>query len=150
MTVGQARFISPTKVESPAAGPHAKVYPGVPPVAEAVNQMQDPGQSATSPGSILAVGGVLIVTLTEVVPVQPFAFVTVTEYVVGTVGLTVTLAVVAPVLHKNEVPPAAVKVVDEPKQTVKSPVICAKGKGFTVTVACSASTQPAAFVTVTL
>ena len=38
-------------------------------------------------------------TVTEAVPEHPLEFVPVTEYVVVELGLTVTLAVVCPVLH---------------------------------------------------
>jgi len=61
-------------------------------------------------------GKELTVTVIEAVFEHPIELVPVTEYVVVDVGLTVMLAVVCPVLHRYEVAPLAVKVVDAPGQ----------------------------------
>ena len=50
-----------------------------------------------------------------------FPSVTVTVYVVVTLGLTVIEAVVAPVLQRNDVPPDAVNVFEPPGQIISSP-----------------------------
>ena len=47
-----------------------------------------------------ATGGASTFTVVVAVSVQPLAFVTVTVYVVCEVGLSVIVAVVAPVFHK--------------------------------------------------
>jgi hypothetical protein len=67
----------------------------------------------TVPGLADAVdaGGVLLtVTVTELVPVQPLAAVTVTVYTVVVVGETVVIAVVAPELHAYVPTPVAFSV----------------------------------------
>ena len=69
---------------------------------------------------------------------------------VCTLGVTVTAAVVAPVLHKYEVPPDAVSVVEEPEQTILVPVMAGVGLLETVTVALADLVQPLAPVTVTV
>ena len=61
--------------------------------------------------------------------------VTVTVKVVVVIGLTVIDAVVAPVLHRNEIPPDAVSVAEPPIQIIGfGQVMLHTGKGFTVTV----------------
>ena len=57
-------------------------------------------------------------------------------------------AVVAPVLHKYEVPEAAVIVVPPPAQKLKLPEILATAAGFAVTVAELVEVQPFASVVV--
>jgi|ERR1041385_1799934 uncharacterized protein (DUF169 family) len=60
-------------------------------------------------------------------------------------------AVVAPVLHKNAVPPDAVNVFEPPTQMVRLPqVMLHCGNGLTVTVVAHELVQPNAFVTVTV
>ena len=72
---------------------------------------------------IEGVGKAFTVTEALVDAVHVAAFVTVTEYEVVVVGLTVIAAVVAVVLHKYEVPPLAVNVVLLPLQIVVVPLI---------------------------
>ena len=72
-------------------------------------------------------------------------------YVVVTDGLTVTDAVVAPVLQRNDVPPDAVSVAGPPAQTVElDTVMLHTGTGVTVTVNEHELEQPFASVTVTV
>ncbi len=60
-------------------------------------------------------------------------------------------AVVAPVLHKNDVPPDAVSVAEPPTQiTGLGQVMLHTGNGFTVTVVLHELVHPCAFVTVTV
>ena len=82
--------------------------------------------------------------------VQPLA-VTVTEKLVLDAGLTLMLAVVAPVLHENEEPPAAVSVAVSPAQmeTVAGEIE-GVGIGFTVTTRAVAAVHVCASVTVTV
>src|SRR5258705_13612127 len=75
---------------------------------------------AEPPIQIIGLGQVMLhdgsgftVTVLEHELVHPLALVTVTVYVVDTLGLTVMEAVVAPVLQRKDVPPDAVSV-DEP------------------------------------
>jgi hypothetical protein len=82
--------------------------------------------------------------------VQLLLFVTVTLYVVFAKGVTVISAVVAPVLHKYVLPPAAVKVVFTPLQIVVIPLILGVGIGLTVTACMAVAVQLLAFVTVTV
>ncbi|SRR5258705_6505164 len=82
---------------------------------------------------------------------HPCALVTVTVYVVVTVGLTVIEAVVAPVLHRNDVPPDAVSVDEPPTQIAGlAGVMLHDGSGFTVTVVEHELLQPFPLVTVTV
>ena len=61
------------------------------------------------------------------------------------------VAVVAPVLHKNDIPPAAVIVADAPGQMFGTGhVITHIGSGFTVIVVEHELLQPFASVTVTV
>ena len=94
-------------------------------------------------------GNGLTVTVTEVAAEQPLASVTVTEYVVVAVGLTVMEAVDCPLLQLYEEPPEAVRVVDSILQMTLSPVMAGFGNGLTVTVTDVAAEQPLASVTVT-
>ena len=82
---------------------------------------------------------------------HPFAFVTVTEYVVVEAGVTVMLAVVAELLHEYEVPPLAVRVALAPLhiETVAGKML-AVGFEFTVTVRDIVAVQLFALVTVTV
>ena len=66
------------------------------------------------------------------------------------VGLTVMLVIVAPLLHKYDVPPVAVSVVLDPVQISVSPLILGVGREFTVTVTLVDPWQPLPSVTVTL
>jgi hypothetical protein len=83
----------------------------------AVSVCEPPGQIVTG-GQIEHVGPGVTVTVVEQELVQPFASVTVTVYVVVTVGVTVIEAVVAALLQRNDVPPAAVSVDGPPEQLV--------------------------------
>ena len=61
------------------------------------------------------------------------------------------VAVVAPVLHRNDTPPAAVMVADAPGQIAGTgQVITHTGSGLTVTVVEHELLQPFASVTVTV
>ena len=77
---------------------------------------------------------------------QPFAFVTVTEYVPPDV--TVIHCEVAPVLHKYEVAVAAHNCDDCPLQKL-DPVISHTGRSYLTTVLLQLLVHPFAFVTVT-
>src|SRR5678816_1782552 len=93
-------------------------------------------------------GGGFIDNVTEHELVQPFASVTVTVYVVVTLGLTVMDAVVAEVLHRNDVPPDAVSVALSPTQIAGfEGVILHTGAGFMVTVVVHELVHPSASVT---
>ena len=59
-----------------------------------------PAQIEEAEAAILTLGTALTVIALETVSEHPLALVPVTEYVVVAVGLTVTLADVAPLLHK--------------------------------------------------
>ena len=97
------------------------------------------------------VGPPLMVTVVEQELLHPLALVTVTVYVVFTVGLTVMEAVVAPVLHRNDVPPDAVSVVGPPEQLFGlAGVMLHTGAGLIVTVNEHELVQPLASVTVTV
>src|SRR5262245_23800068 len=100
---------------------------------------------------MLQTGAGLIVTVTEQELVHPLAFVTVTVYVVVEVGLTVIEAVVAALLHKKDVPPDAVSVVEPPTHMDGlDGVMLQTGNGFTVTVVEQELVHPFTFVTVTV
>ena len=68
------------------------------------------------------------------VAVHPFAFVTVTVYVVFAVGETEIVFEVAPVFHAYVPPPLAVRVVTSPIQIFVLPEIFAVGAAPIVTV----------------
>ena len=92
----------------------------VPP--DAVNVVEPPTQIDGLPGVMLHVGMGLTTIVAEQDEVHPLlASVTVTVNVVVTIGLTVIVAVVAPVLQKNDVPPDAVNVLEPPGQMDKLP-----------------------------
>jgi hypothetical protein len=96
-------------------------------------------------------GNGFTVTVVEQELVHPCALVTVTVYVVVIVGLTVIAAVVAAVLHRNDVPPVAVNVEEAPMQIAGfAGVILQVGNGFTVTVVVHELLQPLPSVTVTV
>src|SRR5689334_11950694 len=101
--------------------------------------------------AMLHAGSGFTVTVVEHELVHPFASVTVTVYVVVEVGLTVIEAVVAALLHRNEVPPVAVSV-DEPPTQIDGldGVILHVGGGVTFTVAEHELVHPIAFDTVTV
>ena len=80
----------------------------------------------------------------------PHAPVTVTLYVPAAVMLLIA-AVVAPVDHKNEVPPVAVKLAEPPSHIVWLPGrISQLGRSLTVSVRLHVLVQPAPLVTVTV
>jgi hypothetical protein len=96
-------------------------------------------------------GSGLTVNVTEHELVQPLASVTVTVYVVVTLGLTLIDAVVADVLQRNDVPPDAVSVTVSPTQIAGlEGVMPHTGAGFIVTVVVHELVQPSASVTVTV
>src|SRR5215216_4323439 len=100
---------------------------------------------------MLQTGAGFIVTVVEHELVHPLASVTVTVYVVVEVGLTVIEAVVAALLHRNDVPPDAVSV-DEPTIQIDGleGVMLQTGAGFIVTVTEQELVHPLASVTVTV
>ena len=99
--------------------------------------VENPSQIEIS-APALAVGKAFTVTITLSFELHPFE-VTVTVYVVVELGLTLILAVVAPVLHKYVPFPVAVNVVDEPSQIVTSAPALATGTSLTVTITSSLS-----------
>ena len=120
----------------------------VPP--DAVSVAVSPTHAVSGP-LMLQTGAGFIVTVTEHELVHPFASVTVTVYVVVEVGLTVIEAVVADVLHRNDVPPDAVNVVEPPThiEGLEGAMLHA-GAGLTVTVVEHELVHPLASVTVTV
>ena len=121
----------------------------VPP--DAVNVDEPPTQIEGLDGVMLHVGAGFTVTVVVHELVHPFASVTVTVYVVVEVGLTVIEAVVAALLHTNDVPPDAVNVDEPPIQTEGlDELMLHVGPGFTVTVVEHELVHPFAFVTVTV
>jgi hypothetical protein len=97
-----------------------------------------------------------VTVVTALVAVHPFTSVIVTLYAVVEYGLTVTAAVVAPVLHtyvNGAVPVAvlAVSVVLVPAHTVAIPLMIGVKAGLTVTAtAADVVEHPVLFVTVTV
>ena len=93
-------------------------------------------------------GKAFTVTTAEAVLEQPLAFVTVTEYPLVVVGLTVITLPDAPLLQAKVEPPDATKVAFEPAQMTGlfRPTL---GALFTVTTAKAIVEQPLALVTVT-
>ena len=118
---------------------------------EAVSVAEPPIQITGLGQVILHTGNGFTVTTLEHELVQPLALVTVTVYVVVTLGLTEIEAVVAPVLQRNDVPPDAVSVDEPPTQIAGfAGVMLHDGSGFTVTVVEHELVQPLALVTVTV
>ena len=113
---------------------------------------------AEPPMQIIGLGQVMLqdgngftVTVLEQELVHPCALVTVTVYVVVTLGLTVIDAVVAPVLQRKDTPPVAVSVDEAPIQIDGfAGVMLQAGSGFTVTVFEQELVHPCALVTVTV
>lgn len=101
--------------------------------------------------AMLHAGSGFTVTVVEHELVHPFASVTVTVYVVVEVGLTVIEAVVADVLHRNDMPPEAVNV-DEPPIQIDglAGVMLHAGGGVTVIVTAHVLVHPLPFATVTV
>ena len=100
-------------------------------------------------------GIVFTVTVTVAEFLQPDAFVPVTEYVVLADGLAVILAPVveespAAGVQEYEVPPVAVRVVEEPLHMATPALAPMVGSAFTVTVTVAVLLQPDAFVPVTV
>src|SRR5215213_8683687 len=122
----------------------------VPP--DAVSVDEPPMQIDGLEGVMLHTGTGLTTTVVEQDDVHPLSpLVTVTVYVVVTVGLTVIEAVVAPVLQRKDVPPDAVSVFEPPGQIDKLPqTMLHTGSGLTVTVVAHELVQPNASVTVTV
>ena len=121
----------------------------VPP--DAVSVDEPPTQSEESETLMLQTGAGFTVTVVVQELVHPFASVTVTVYVVVEVGLTVIEAVVAALLHTNDVPPAAVSVEEPPTQIEGlAGVMLQTGAGLIVTVVEHELVHPFALVTVTV
>lgn len=106
-----------------------------------------------------ATGSALIVIILVADAVHPFELVTVTVYVVVTVGLTLIDTAVEPVFQRYVPPPLAVRVAAAPTQRIPSllfapevsvAVTDADGSGFTVIVLVDVAVQPLALVTVTV
>ena len=95
-------------------------------------------------------GGGTTVTVVEHELLHPLASVTVTVYTVVTVGVTVIIGVVAPVLQRNVTPPAEVNIAEPPGQMVIGGQMTHVGPGVTVTVTEQELVQPLASVTVTV
>jgi hypothetical protein len=81
--------------------------------------------------------------------VQPLAFVAMTVRAVVAFTIRETLAVVAPLFHRYEAPPEAVKVAGLPGQTELGPLKEMAGTGWTVTVPPAVAEQPPPLETVT-
>jgi hypothetical protein len=123
----------------------------IPPVAD--NETESPGQSGGTAQMIAHIGAGVTLTVVVQTPLHPLALVTVTVYVVVEVGLTVMEAVVAPVLQRNDVPPAAVSVAEPPIQIEESDDVMLHDIGTTlkITVAVAELVHPfVGFVTVTV
>ena len=95
-------------------------------------------------------GGGATVTVVEHELVQPLASVTVTVYTVVTLGVTVVIGVVAPLLHRKDIPPAADSTCEPPGHIVAGGQIEHIGPPPTVTVVEQELLQPLALVTVTV
>ena len=118
---------------------------------EAVNVTGSPGQMGGTTQMIAHIGAGFTVTVTEQDEVHPLASVTVTVYVVVDAGLTVMAAVVAALLHRNDVPPEAVSVTEPFGHTEGlAGAMLQTGAGFTVTVTEQDEVHPLASVTVTV
>jgi hypothetical protein len=65
-------------------------------------------------------------------------------------GFTFIEAVVAALLHRNDVPPVAVSVAESPLQILPDEVMLQTGAGLIVTVVEHELVHPLAFVTVTV
>lgn len=101
------------------------------PVPDAVSVAVDPEQMVVFP-LMDAEGGLLIVTVTVAVSVQPLAVPTITVYVALPVGVTVMEEVLAVVLHEYTVPPEAARVDEYPGQTEAGVAVTeAVGEGLT-------------------
>ena len=146
---GLAETTAPVVAESPAEGDHE--YVAAPP---AVRAAEAPLQIA-KPGPALTAGNVFTNTVIVVLLMQPVLLAPVTVYVVVTVGLAETpgptvLDSPAAGAHVYVLPPAAVKVADEPMQIAAPVPPVMTGKGLTVTVTVALLTQPRELVPVTV
>ena len=120
-----------------------------PPVA--VNVLLNPSHTVLGLAVAVALGAGKTVTVVVVEAVQPLALVAVTVYVVVIVGDTITVALVAPVLHRYVCPPDTDNCVLWPAQMVEGKALAVGvGTGLTVTVAVAVLVQPFAAVTVTV
>ncbi len=121
----------------------------IPPVAVSVTE--PPVQTEESDAVMLHTGNGPTFTVNEHELVHPFASVTVTVYVVVTFGVTTTVAVVAPVLQRNEIPPVAVNETESPGQSGgTAQTIAHIGAGVTATIVVQTPLHPLASVTVTV
>lgn len=82
---------------------------------EAVNVVDCPSQIVEGDATIETLGKAITTMVTCAVFEQPFTSVPVTVYVVVTLGLTVMLALVSPVLHRKFAAPLAVSVAVAPR-----------------------------------
>jgi hypothetical protein len=132
----------------PLAIDHEYVVPAGPGATDAVLPVEF---GVTEAGAVIVMAAsVETVTVFEADAEQPLASVTCTLYVVVAVGVTVIDAVVAPVDHRNDVPPEAVRLTLEPAQADVGPVMVAVGGAFTVIVFVAEFGQPTPSVTLTL
>ena len=100
-----------------------------------VNVVLVPEHTVEAEALAVMVGDGLTVIVTVAVFVQPLLLVPVNVYVVIPVGLTLILAVVAPVLQPYELAPTPVKVVLVPEQIVDAEALAVTvGNGFTTSV----------------
>jgi L-aminopeptidase/D-esterase-like protein len=128
----------------------------LPATAVAPMLMDDPVQILVL-AMVAAAGKGFTVMVTELDLTQPLELVSVTVYVVVTVGLTVGFAAVevkpAGLLIQEYVLPAtavAPMLMDDPVQILVLAMVAAAGKGFTVMVTELDLTQPLALVSVTV
>lgn len=98
----------------------------------------------------LTLGIAFTVIVFETLAEQPAAFVPVTEYVVVVDGLTVMEAVVAPLLHKYDDAPLAVRVADAPTQIADGALTLTVGTPLTTILTLPTAEQPFELVPVTL
>jgi hypothetical protein len=115
----------------------------------AVSLAAPPLHTVSVKGVIAATGPGFIVTSAVAEPVQVPPSLTVTVYVVATVGVEVIKRVVAPVLHIYVLPEVATKVSVLPGQTEGwgGAIVTTRAR-FTVTVALAVAVHPSAPVTV--
>ena len=97
--------------------------------------------------AMTAVNDGLVVIIFWVVPVQPLASDTVTVYVPGPTSI---LLLRSPVLHSNDVPPLAVRVVVEPTHVLFAPAMTAVNDGLVAIIFWVVPVHPLTSDTVTV
>ena len=107
----------------------------------AVSMCESPGQIVTG-GQIAHTGaGPGFTTTVAVHVLLQLPLDTVTVYVVVTVGVTVMEAVVAPVLHRNDAPPDAVRVTGAPEQIFEVDGVMLQVGGLPICVTTTSAKQ---------